>query len=229
MKLIIFDMDQTLVDFLSVHEEATRRLFRGFFNVDARLTEIDFSGRSLTDSFQVLAGLKNIPEEAFREKSHLLLAGYEIGFGESLPRNPKKYILPGVIELLRELSKTGHIVALYTGDSEGIVRRVLRATGLGKYFRFCLYGTEVAARADMVREAINRAKKLGGRNLKDKDVVIIGDSLRDIECGRQFHALTIAVATGFHSAEQLAEAGPDHLLKDLADYNKVLEIINSGV
>jgi len=32
MKLIIFDLNQTLVDFLSVHDEVTRRLFKMFFN-----------------------------------------------------------------------------------------------------------------------------------------------------------------------------------------------------
>ena len=51
MKLIIFDLDQTLVDFLSVHDEVTRRLFKTLFNVDVRLSEIDFAGKSLNDNF----------------------------------------------------------------------------------------------------------------------------------------------------------------------------------
>ena len=78
-----------------------------------------------------------------------------------------------------------------------LMNEVLKATGLGGYFRFCQYGTEVATRADMVRQAINRAEKLTGRRFAGRDIVIIGDSVRDIECGRHFHALTIAVATGF--------------------------------
>lgn len=38
MKLVIFDLDQTLVDFISIHDEVTQKLFRRYFSVDARLT-----------------------------------------------------------------------------------------------------------------------------------------------------------------------------------------------
>lgn len=58
MKLGILDVDQTLVDFLSVHDEVTRRVFKRSFNVDARLTEIDFTGKSLVENFSKLARLK---------------------------------------------------------------------------------------------------------------------------------------------------------------------------
>src|SRR3972149_2158239 len=100
MKLVIFDMDQTLVEFIAVHDEATRRLFRKFFNVDAALTEIDYAGRSLNESFRVLAGLKHVPEKDFREKSPRLLEAYDSAFGASLPAAAGKYVLPGVRELL---------------------------------------------------------------------------------------------------------------------------------
>ena len=102
---------------------------------------------------------------------------------------------------------------------------VFRATGLGKYFKFCQYGTEVETRADMVRLAVNKAREITGRDFKDKEIVIIGDSMRDIECGKQFNALTIAVATGSHSPAQLSSAGPDYLLADLKEHVKVLRAI----
>jgi len=227
MKLIIFDLDQTLVDFLSVHDEATGKLFKKFFKVDARLTEIDFTGRSLTGNFAELARLKHVPEDVLQNKSSQLLESYETAFGQSLPRDAPKHVLPGVRELLTELSRTDHIVALYTGDSSGIVDQVFRATGLGRYFKFCFYGTEVQTRSDMVRLAIDRAEKSTGCQFRDKNVVIIGDSLRDIECGKLFNALTIAVATGFHSKEELLKAGPDYLFDSLKDYRRVLNAIES--
>lgn len=225
MKLVIFDLDQTLVDFLSVHEEATQRLFSKFFNVDARLTEIDFAGKSLIENFNELARLKGIPERIFRDRTSQLLESYETAFGETLPRDAAKYVLPGVTDLLGELSKTDHIVTLYTGDSPGIVGHVFRATGLGRYFRFCFYGTEVDHRSDMVKLAINKAEQSMEREFKGKNIVVIGDSIRDVECGRLFGALTIAVATGFHSKEELLKAGPDYLFDSLEDYRKVLKAI----
>jgi phosphoglycolate phosphatase len=225
MKLIVFDLDQTLVNFISVHDKVTQRLFKKFFNTDAKLTEIDFAGKSLKDNFHELARLKNITEDEYQKKSQKLLESYETTFSKSLPIDGAKYVLPGARELLNELSKTDHIVALYTGDSPGIVSSVFRATKLGRYFKFCLYGTEVETRADMVSLAAERAAKLTGRNFKNKGIVIIGDSTRDIECGKQFNALTIAVATGFHSRAQLSVAGPDYLFSSLKDYRKVLKAI----
>ncbi|MDP2730955.1 MAG: HAD family hydrolase [Dehalococcoidales bacterium] len=225
MKLIIFDLDQTLVDFISVHDEVTRRLFKEFFDIEPRLTEIDFAGKSLNDNLRGLARLRDVPEDVFQRKSQQLLESYETIFSKSLPPDAAKHILPGARELLNELSKTDHIIALYTGDSPGIVSSVFRATGLGKYFKFCLYGTQVEARADMVRLAIKRAREITGRDFKNKEIVIIGDSVRDIECGRLFNALTIAVATGFHSRVQLLAAGPDYLFEDLKDNKEILAAI----
>jgi phosphoglycolate phosphatase len=225
MKLIVFDLDQTLVDSSPVHEDVTRRLFRRFFNVDARLSEIDFAGKSLIENFSELARLKDIPENVLRKKTNQLLESYETTFAESLPRDAAKCILPGVGELLGDLSKTDHIVTLYTGDSPAIVDRVFRATGLGRYFRFCFYGTEVENRSDMVELAINKAEKSTGREFRGKNIVVIGDSVRDVECGKLFGALTIAVATGFHSKEELLKVEPDYLFDNLEDYRKVIKAI----
>jgi phosphoglycolate phosphatase len=225
MKLIIFDLDQTLVDFIEVHDKATRRLFRDLFGVGARLTDIDFAGKSLTDSFYELARLKNIPEAVFKKKSQQLLKNYETIFDRSLPDDAEKHIMPGAGELLNELSKRDCIIVLYTGDSPAIVASVFRVTGLDKYFKFCVYGTEVETRADMVRLAVSKAKKMTRRDFKTKEIVIIGDSTRDIECGRLFDATTIAVATGFHSRAELSAAGPDYLFDNLKGYEKILKVI----
>ena len=225
MKLIIFDMDQTLVDFMSFHDEAVNRLFQRFFGIQARLTEIDFAGRSLSENFVELARLRNIPEGRLTENAKQLIEAYERIFAEIIPEDASRYILPGVTRLLEELSRTDHLVVLYTGDSVGIIETVLEATDLGKYFRFFLSGTEVDARTDMVRLAIEKAERLTGKEFRGKDIVIIGDSVRDIACAREFGAVAIAVATGFRSEAELSRDRPDYLLKTLEDHSKVLEAI----
>ncbi len=192
MKLVIFDLDQTLVDFLPVHEAVTTSLFQRFFNVDARLTEIDFAGKNLKDNFRQLARLKGIPDEVIDRNMPQLLESYDALFAASLPKDARRYVLPGARKLLEELAKTTHIIALYTGDSPGIVDAVFKATGPGKFFRFCFYGTEVVSRAEMVRLAIARGRELTGKTFENKDIVIVGDSVRDVECGKLFGALTIA-------------------------------------
>jgi phosphoglycolate phosphatase-like HAD superfamily hydrolase len=108
-------------------------------------------------------------------------------------------------------------------DTAAVADRVSTTTTLNKYFRFRLYGTEARNQADMVRQAIEKAETLTG--IEFKRYVIIGDSIRDIECGKQFHALTIAVAAGFHSEKKLVKHKPDCLFKNLGDYKRVLQVI----
>lgn len=225
MKLIIFDLDQTLVDLIKIHDEAVRRFFRSMFDREARLTEIDFAGRSLTENLIELGRRKGVSEELARKKGGELLERYEQIFFEIMPQDASSYILPGVYELLERLSRTNNLLVLYTGNSPGITKLVLETTGLEKYFSLSLSGTRVKKRADMVRQAIIEAERITGKKLEGKDIVIIGDSVRDVECGKEFNALTIAVATGFHTEEALRKKAPDYLFKDLTDYNRIMQSI----
>lgn len=225
MKLVIFDLDQTLVDFLWVHDEATRRVFESYFGVEATLTEIDFAGRSLSENLLELARLKHIPDEKIKDKSTELLESYDRFFGENIPRNASEHVLAGARELLEDLSKTDNLVVLYTGDSPSVARQILAATGLGKYFKLSMYGTESSSRVGMVRLALEKAERLAGKRFEKKEIVIIGDSVRDIDCGKEFDALTIAVATGFHSEEELSKRQPDYLFRSLEDHKRILKAI----
>ena len=225
MKLIIFDLDQTLVNSISFHDEAFRYIFRRYFDVEAHLTEVDFAGKSLQQNFADLARLKGIAEALIKEKIRAFLPGYDLVFSSCIPPDARQYVNPGVIPLLETLAKTDNLIMLYTGDSPAVVESTFAATGLGKYFKYAFYGTETASRAEMVSRAVRKAEELAGEKFTGNNVVIIGDSTRDIESGKVFGARTIAVATGFHSASQLQVLKPDYLFNNLADSNSVIKAI----
>jgi phosphoglycolate phosphatase len=227
MKLVIFDMDQTLVEVIDMHDRAACRVFQDFFNIDASLTEMDYAGRSLGESFQVLAASRGIPESEVRDKLPLMLEAYGRAFADSLPPDGARFVLPGVVPLLDELRAAGHFLALYTGDSPAVARAVLEATGLGEYFPYRFYGTDVPARADMIRQAAVTAARVTGRTFQGRDVVVIGDSVRDIEAGRACGALVITVATGKHTRARLEAAGPDYLFDNLEDTAAVRRVIET--
>ena len=56
-------------------------------------------------------------------------------------------------------------------------------------------------------------------------VIVIGDTPFDIECARVAGAISIAVATGGHSVEELRAAGADFVLADLSDTQRVLALL----
>ena len=67
VKLVIFDLDQTLVEVLPVHNETMCRLFMRFYSVEARFTDVDFTGRSLRENITAIAHLKGIDEAILRK------------------------------------------------------------------------------------------------------------------------------------------------------------------
>jgi phosphoglycolate phosphatase-like HAD superfamily hydrolase len=97
-------------------------------------------------------------------------------------------------------------------------RLKLEPTGLYALFRVGAYGSDSALRADLPAVAIARAEALTGRRYTGKDVVIIGDTPADVECGAAFGVTAIAVATGRHGVEELEAHAPDHVFTDLSDW-----------
>ncbi len=54
---------------------------------------------------------------------------------------------------------------------------------------------------------------------------VIGDTPRDIACGKALGARTIAVATGSWSRQKLAEHDPDYLIDDLSDVDRLINTL----
>ncbi len=228
--LVVFDLDQTLVDCFEVHDGAVARAFKEFFGADGvSLKQLDFAGRSLLESFTELARIHGVPDADFTPRRQDLLRRYGDNFVAGYPPDPTPYLLPGVVPLLQALHGEGDYLVLYTGDSRRVAEQMLTAANLEGYFRQSFFGTEYPSRAAMVRHLIRAASKDAGRDFSGSEVVIIGDSARDVACARECGTYCIAVATGLHTATQLEQAGPDHLLTDLSDTAHVLGLIRAMV
>ena len=58
-----------------------------------------------------------------------------------------------------------------------------------------------------------------------KEIVIIGDTPKDVACGAHLGVRTLAVATGSHPLDDLAATGADHVFADLSDVDAVFSAI----
>jgi len=74
--------------------------------------------------------------------------------------------------------------------------------------------------------------KLGLKLLKANTAAQFQDAIYEAGGGTRVYlyqrALTIAVATGFHTAGELAACQPDYLFKSLRDYRKVIKAIGGN-
>ena len=222
-KLILFDVDQTLVDALAHHNVAYNKAFKEVFNVDAQLTDIKFAGKIVPNIVQELGELKGIPKDVVKSKLTEAIERVESFFKESVDKGEIR-VLPGVRELLEKLKERNYILGVVTGNPEGITRSILENSKLKGYFDILVYGSEGKGRVELVGLAIAEAERKFDTKFSGKDVVIVGDSIHDIECGKPHGSLTIAVTTGFYSKEELMKHSPDYLFKDLAD-PKILEVL----
>jgi len=133
---------------------------------------------------------------------------------------------PGIPELLRSLSEKKDVtLGLLTGNLERGARLKLEPPGLNRYFAFGAYGSDSADRYQLPALAVRRAREACGRSFAGKAVVIVGDSVHDVACGRSLGVRAVAVATGPTASEALAAEGPDELLSDFSDLEKSLVAI----
>jgi len=135
-------------------------------------------------------------------------------------------VLPGVKELVTALAADRRVlVGLLTGNVAEGAQIKLAPTGLFPLFQVAAYGSDSALRAELPPVAAARAEKLTGRPFAGKEIVVIGDTPADIECGAGLGVKTIAVATGRHGLDELAAHEPDHLFADMSDWRAVYEAI----
>ncbi len=226
MKLVVFDLDHTLVDVFWLHDEVTDTVFRRLFNRDAWLHEIDHAGRSLPENFRVLAAAKGITEAEFNAASTRIMDEYDREFAARIPTDISRNILPGAAALLERLSTAGIDLALYTGDSRTVAESILASARLDRYFGLRFFGTEFPSRTAMVEAAIQAVNKKHNLRPGRRDIVVIGDSTRDVEAGKTAGAVTIAVATGQHRRSELERSSPDLVVDSLQEQDAILAAID---
>ena len=210
MKLVLFDIDGTLITDGGASRDAFATAMLDVFEYNGVLRRYDFSGR--TD-----------PQIA-----HMVLqdAGWsEHDIDARMPRLWERYIaeleqhersrvreLPGVRPLLDAL-RDNVTLGLLTGNIERGARLKLSGPGLNDYFPFGAFGSDSPDRNDLLPIAVQRS----GHRFTGRDVVIIGDSVYDIRCGTPHSAATIAIASGKTPAEKLRAENPDYFFDSAED------------
>jgi phosphoglycolate phosphatase-like HAD superfamily hydrolase len=225
-KLILWDIDGTLIYSGGVAGEAMRAAMQRVY------------GRASTEARHSYAGKtdRQIILETFAERGHdelmETLDHFTATYIEELSGRNEDFlarcrVLEGVDAALERLMTADVIQSVLTGNLKPIARIKLDLMGLTRFFDLesGAYGSDHHRRAELAPLAAARAQQRYGRAFAGADVVVIGDTPNDIDCGRAAGARTIAVATGPFPVELLQAHGADVTLPDLIDTDRVLEAI----
>jgi phosphoglycolate phosphatase-like HAD superfamily hydrolase len=224
--LILFDVDGTLLLSGRAGMRAMTRAFQETFGIGDVFAGESFGGR--TDSYLVSkalirAGLPDteVNHHRFRD-AYLPLLAEEIQH----PGTGHKGLMPGARELLEALHDYDHLhLALLTGNYREAAAIKLQHFELWDFFEWGAFSDDHADRNQLVPIAKSRAETYDIPVAAIERVIVIGDTPHDVECARVAGATCIAVATGGYTVDQLREAGADQVLPDLADTERVLQLL----
>ncbi len=224
-KLLLFDIDGTLINTNAAGLTGFARAFREVFGRDDDLSRVDFAGATDSDIIRQLFKLHGI--EFSPENQERFRAAYFPALTEILPQRPG-CVLPGVGPLLDALVTRDDVqLALLTGNFAESARLKLVHYKLWHYFPFGAFADDSLDRNELGPVALRRARdhRAGVEFDPSADVWIIGDTPKDIACARAFGARVLAVATGKHRMEQLAAHAPDAVLPELSQTPQVIDLL----
>jgi phosphoglycolate phosphatase-like HAD superfamily hydrolase len=223
MRLVLFDIDGTLLRAqgvgLVVMERVGRRLFGPAFTLEG----IDFGGA--LDPWIFRQALQRLGHD---DPSHLhaeFRDAYLVELARALDEGePRTVLLPGVGAALSAFrDDPTATLGLVTGNYARAVPLKLRAAGIDPaQFVVGAFGDDAPTRPDLVRLAMEQWRARGAA-LDPRRVVVIGDTPRDIDCAKKNGCRSIAVATGWHTVEQLEAGGADLVVRDLTALMPLLD------
>jgi phosphoglycolate phosphatase-like HAD superfamily hydrolase len=226
VKLILFDIDGTLLHPDGIGKRATQLALRRVFGTEGRLAEFTFGGKT---DWQMLL---EILDGAFSPQDiEARLPLYDQVLGECVQALlDHHHIRPcaGAPQWLAQCLEAGFIVALLTANMPTTATLKLQAAGYDpQAFAFGVYGSQAPSRLGLPPLALNHCARLG-HQVAPHEALIIGDTPEDIACA-QAHGLKVwAVATGRHSVNELARYAPDRIWDDLSDPKALWEALLAG-
>jgi HAD superfamily hydrolase (TIGR01509 family) len=184
-KAIFFDLDETLVDAMTCHIEATAKTFEAYnvsyLEVHEKTKQYDFLGQRMIDIHKIMrdaTGLteKEIPLQQFsvvRERLFLELV------------SEKATLLPGARVAVQQSKKNGKVVAITSSGTRAYILFVLQKFDLTSSIDY-IVGEEDVQRGKPFPDVYEKAYTLLPQHLylKKKECLVVEDSVAGVKAAQ---------------------------------------------
>lgn len=214
VRLVLFDIDGTLVSTGGAGVKAFARVFENEFGARDGLERLKFAGRTDVSLVREFFGHHAIP--ATPENFRRFFERYVFWLDHILLHSQTRSY-PGVIDFIHDLRALEHppLVGLLTGNIRLGAEIKLRHFDLWKEFQTGAFADDAEERSQIAVIARDRGSRVLGARLKGDQVLVIGDTPLDIQCGRAIGARMLTVATGGATLGELREHHPDWAVTNL--------------
>ena len=214
MKLVVFDVDGTLVDSQSIIVAAQQMTFAAHgLEPPNRERALSIVGLSLAEAFVALAGAKAPIED--------LVATYR-EVSATLRRDPEhaELLFPGAAECVAALRRRDDVLlGIATGNSQQGVARLIDSFGWQGVFASIQTADDAPSKPHpaMILQAMRET------GAAPHETVMIGDSSYDMAMARAAGVLPVGVSWGFQPTAALAEAAAGLIVDSYAELSAVLQ------
>ena len=214
IRLVLFDIDGTLVHTGGAGIKAFAKVFQTEFNAHDGFEKLKFAGRTDVSLVREFFKYHNIAEtpgnfERFFER-YVFWLDYILNHSHT-------EACPGVREFIDALKKLPEppLIGLLTGNIRLGAEIKLRHFDLWKEFETGGFADDNEDRDLIAAAARDRGRRILGKNLRNDEILVIGDTPFDIRCGRAINAKVLAVATGGATLEELVHHRPNWAVENL--------------
>ncbi len=214
VRLVLFDIDGTLVHTGGAGIKAFAKVFATEFNAPNGVSRMKFAGRTDVNLVREFFTLNQIEPSA--ENFRRFFENYVFWLDHILS-DSETSACRGVFEFMQALRELPQppTFGLLTGNIRLGAEIKLRHFHLWQEFETGGFADDHEDRDQIAHAAFRRGARVLDRDLHGEEVLVIGDTPLDIRCGRAIGAKVLAVATGGATWSELKPHQPDWLVEDL--------------
>ncbi len=234
-EVYIFDLDGTLIDSGEDIAESVNATFEhfGYFRlpIDELISYVGNGAKKL-----LLRALKSSTRNKFDEttergqKQFDEILKWYLEYYSSHPV-VKTTLYAGIKELLKVLHLKNKKIGLLTNKPESVTQKILVHFEIDKYFSqvvspdTCEYKKPNPKALEFILSKINEKENT---TFTSKNVIMIGDSNVDIQCGKAFCCRTVACRGGLGDREKLLAENPDFCFSVASEIEKFIDILSES-
>jgi phosphoglycolate phosphatase len=214
VRLVLFDIDGTLVHTGGAGVKAFAKVFATEFQVSHGFERLKFAGRTDYGLVREFFQMHQVPcsPENFRR-----FFDRYVFWLDHILQDSRSELCPGIWEFIGQLQALPQppVLGLLTGNIRLGAEIKLRHFNLWHTFQTGAFADDHEDRDQIAAIARERGARLVGGPLQPDEVLVVGDTPLDIRCGRAIGARVLAVATGGATLAVLQEHTPDWAVSDL--------------